>query len=324
MVNALSSEAVPDVENKKRVTQRIAERVLFSMSAWAALGVGVLLALPALFCITHFDPDLPGAGAVAGPAVGATLLIFALLVLKGLVVLQPNQAVVCLFLGAYRGTLARPGFWWINPFYSREKVSLRLKTEESGPLKVNDAVGNPVEIGAVIIWRVSEAACALLEVDDYQDYVAAQSETTLRVLASQYPYDPTEQPDTTGHPPEHPIHSGLTLRDGSDALAGLLLNELQQRMVSVGIEIVEARISHLAYAPEIAGAMLRKQAASAVISARRIITEGAVAIIDDALNSLEKRMGAPLPPEQRAAMISNLLVVLIGDREATPTVNAGM
>ncbi|GAN60680.1 membrane protein [Acetobacter cibinongensis] len=317
-----SSPAYP--EKSENTGQKIVEHTLRPVSAWVALGGCVGLGLIAAFCLTLSAAQFSPAMTALGPVIGFLCLIVAALLLKGLIILQPNQAAVCLFFGSYKGTLTQSGFWWLNPFYSCNKVSLRLKTEECGPLKVNDAVGNPVEIGAVIIWRVSQAARALLDVENYSGYVSAQSETTLRLLASQYPYDPTEQQNAVDHAPEHPIHTGLTLRDGSDTLASLLLKELKQRMAPVGIDVVDARISHLAYAPEIASAMLRKQAASAVISARRIITEGAVAIIDDALSNLESRMGHELPPEQRAAMISNLLVVLIGDREATPTLNTGL
>ena len=305
----------------------ITEYTFRAISAWPVLATCLALVLAGawLFYLAGHPPIL----SPALPVVGIACFLLTFFLLKGLIILQPNEAAVCLLFGKYKGTLTQAGFCWLNPFYTRQKLSLRLKTQETGPLKVNDAVGNPVEIGAVIIWRVAQAARATLEVDNYGLYVSAQSETALRLLASRHPYDPTEQQDTqpktgTGVPAPADALSSITLRDGSDVLAGILLQELQLRMAPVGIDVVEARISHLAYAPEIAGAMLRKQAASAVIAARRVITQGAVSIIDDALADLEARMGHQLEPQQRAAMISNLLVVLIGDREATPTVNTGL
>lgn len=308
---------------------RIIERPARAVSAWIVLALCIGLLVVGLALIA--SAGAPSTPAESVPALlGIACFLPIPVLLKGLIILQPNEAAVCLLFGNYKGTLTDAGFRWVNPLYSRIKLSLRLKTQETGPLKVNDAVGNPVEIGAVVIWRVAQAARATLEVENYDRYVSAQSETTLRLLASRHPYDPTEQYDaftpqgTSASDTVSDTYSAITLRDGSDVLAGLLLQELQLRMAPVGIEVVDARISHLAYAPEIAGAMLRKQAANAVIAARRVITRGAVSIIEDALADLEGRMDHRLEPEQRAAMISNLLVVLIGDREATPVVNAGL
>ena len=215
------------------------------------------------------------------------------------------------------------------------KVSRRLETLESGPLKVNDAVGNPIDIGAVIVWRVEDAAKALLEVASYASYVKAQSETALRRMVSVHPYDQveTEEADRQGEPPASgagkPGHdrapvSTVSLRDGGDAVIEALLQEIRARMEPIGVSVLEARISHLAYSSEIAGAMLRKQAASAVLAARRMIVRGAVSIVEDALDELDrKKLAEALDPERKAAMISNLLVVLVGDREVTPVINTG-
>jgi regulator of protease activity HflC (stomatin/prohibitin superfamily) len=237
--------------------------------------------------------------------------------------------------GSYVGTEHRPGFWWINPFNSKRKISRRLETLESGPLKVNDAVGNPIDIGAVIVWRVEDAAKALLEVGSYANYVKAQSETALRRMASVHPYDLVEadeavrqgeRPTSGTEKPDHdhtPV-STVSLRDGGDAVIEALLHEIRTRMEPIGVSVLEARISHLAYSSEIAGAMLRKQAASAVVAARRMVVKGAVSIVGDALSELDKKQLADaLDPERKAAMISNLLVVLVGDREVTPVINTG-
>jgi regulator of protease activity HflC (stomatin/prohibitin superfamily) len=201
-------------------------------------------------------------------------------------------------------------------------LSRRLETLESGPLKVNDAVGNPIDIGAVIVWRVEDAAKALLEVASYPSYVKAQSETALRRMVSVHPYDQVETEEAAKQG-ERPI-STVSLRDGGDAVIEALLQEIRARMEPIGVSVLEARISHLAYSSEIAGAMLRKQAASAVVAARRMIVRGAVSIVEDALDELDKKkLSDALDPERKAAMISNLLVVLVGDREVTPVINTG-
>jgi regulator of protease activity HflC (stomatin/prohibitin superfamily) len=220
-------------------------------------------------------------------------VVIAVGVVKGLVVLQPNESLVCLLFGSYVGTEHRPGFWWVNPFNSKRKISRRLETLESGPLKVNDAVGNPIDIGAVIVWRVEDAAKALLEVSSYASYVKAQSETGLRRMVSVHPYDlvETEEAERQGEIPAggagKPGHdqtpvSAVSLRDGGDAIIEALLQEIRARMEPIGVSVLEARISHLAYSSEIAGAMLRKQAASAMVAARRMIVRGAVSIVEDA------------------------------------------
>jgi regulator of protease activity HflC (stomatin/prohibitin superfamily) len=290
-----------------------------------------LIAVSCWLAYTGFDTS-------GHPLVGAWIALLAFVVgvvmLRGLVVLQPNKSLVCLLFGSYVGTEHRPGFWWVNPFNSKNKVTRRLETLECGPLKVNDAVGNPVDIGAVIVWRVEDAAKALLEVGSYPSYVKAQSETALRRMASVHPYDlveaeeavqgerPTSQMEKSDR--DHLPAPTVSLRDGGDAIIEALLQEIRTRMEPIGVSVLEARISHLAYSSEIAGAMLRKQAASAVVAARRMVVKGAVSIVEDALGELDKKKLADgLDPERKAAMISNLLVVLVGDREVTPVINTG-
>jgi regulator of protease activity HflC (stomatin/prohibitin superfamily) len=304
-----------------------ADEPLLAVNGYLMLLLGLLgLAASAWYGAGGFDRVAPYRIAVGGVGILAAFVW-----LKGLVVLQPNESIVCLLFGSYAGTKHTAGFWWVNPFNSTKKVSRRLETLESGPLKVNDAVGNPVDIGAVIVWRVEDAAKATLEVHDYQSYVKAQSETALRRLASAHPYDQGEAEDALrqgvarvdAEAKENP-RTTLSLRDGGDAISANLLAELRSRMEPIGIAVIEARISHLAYASEIAGAMLRKQAAGAVVAARRLVVKGAVSIVENALAELDqKALGAGLDPEKRAAMIANLLVVLVSDREAVPVINTG-
>jgi regulator of protease activity HflC (stomatin/prohibitin superfamily) len=300
----------------------VVDRDLKAVNGYVMLAIGLaLIALLAWLISTGFDKD--------GYAISRfwlcllAILIIAAATAKGLVILQPNESLVCLLFGSYVGTEHRPGLWWVNPFNSKTKVSRRLQTLESGPLKVNDAAGNPVDIGAVVVWRVEDAAKALLEVGSYTDYVKAQSETALRRMASVHPYDEVEAEEAVEQGGHQPITT-VSLRDGGDAIIETLLNEIRTRMAPIGVSVVEARISHLAYSSEIAGAMLRKQAASAVVAARRMVVKGAVSIVEDALRELDqKKLADALDPERKAAMISNLLVVLVGDREVTPVINTG-
>ena len=316
------------------VRSAFADKELLAVNGYAMLAIG-LASIAFLFCLSYirFDPhdgSLVRAWIALSPIIIAVLL--AIGVLKGLVVLQPNESLVCLLFGSYVGTQHRPGFWWVNPFNSKNKVSRRLETLESGPLKVNDAVGNPIDIGAVIVWRVEDAAKALLEVASYASYVKSQSETALRRMVSVHPYDlvETEEAERQGEPltgetgkPNESV-STVSLRDGGDAIIEALLQQLRARMEPIGVAVLEARISHLAYSSEIASAMLRRQAASAVVAARRMIVKGAVSIVEDALNELDrKKLADALDPERKATMISNLLVVLVGDREVTPVINTG-
>jgi regulator of protease activity HflC (stomatin/prohibitin superfamily) len=258
-------------------------------------------------------------------------LFIPFLALPGLTILQPNESLVCLLFGSYVGTEHRAGLWWINPFYTQKRVSRRLHTLECGPLKVNDAIGNPIDIAAVVVWRVDDAAKAVLEVVQYEAYVKAQSETALRRMASTHPYDNIEieesvwQDETlAGDTAIRKPIPVMTLRDGGDEVGESLMRELGSRMRPIGIAVDEARISHLAYSSEIASTMLRRQAAGAVVAARRLVVKGAVSIVEEALKELDRKgISEGLDSERKAAMISNLLVVLVSDHEVTPIINTG-
>jgi regulator of protease activity HflC (stomatin/prohibitin superfamily) len=238
------------------------------------------------------------------------LIALAIFIMKGLFVVAPNEARVLQLFGDYAGTAKVPGLRWANPFYTRKRISLRVRNFESGRLKVNDAEGNPIEIAAVVVWRVVETAEATFEVDDYENYVRVQSEAALRNAATSYPYDSHE---------EHVV----SLRGSTSAVADHLQQEVQKRLNKAGVEVIEARISHLAYAPEIAAAMLQRQQAGAIIAARQRIVEGAVGMVEMALEMLSHKAIVQLDEERKAAMVSNLLVVLCGEKAAQPIVNTG-
>jgi regulator of protease activity HflC (stomatin/prohibitin superfamily) len=301
----------------------VVDKELKAANGYIMMAIGLVL-IAACAWLTYGGYDKDG---YAAPRVWfflPAIVIVAVALAKGLVVLQPNESLVCMLFGSYVGSEHRPGLWWVNPFNSKNKISRRLQTLAVGPLKVNDAAGNPVDIGAVVVWRVEDAARALLEVGSYTDYVRAQSETALRRMASVHPYDEVEALEQQGEKPATMPISTVTLRDGGDAIIETLLKEIRTRMEPIGVTVVEARISHLAYSSEIAGAMLRKQAASAVVAARRMVVKGAVSIVEEALKELDqKKLADALDPERKAAMISNLLVVLVGDREVTPVINTG-
>ncbi len=228
----------------------------------------------------------------------------------GLTVVNPNQAKVVQLFGRYKGSLKEQGFWWVNPLTTRRRVSLRVRNFESGKLKVNDHIGNPIEIAAVVVWRVVETAEAVFHVDDYEHFVHVQSEAAVRNLASSYPYDAHEE-------------GQMSLRSSAGEVAVRLRAEIHERLEKAGVEVIESRISHLAYAPEIANAMLRRQQASAIIAARQKIVEGAVGMVEMALEQLSAKHVVTLDEERKASMVSNLLVVLCSDRDAQPVVNAG-
>src|SRR5438876_2855649 len=230
--------------------------------------------------------------------------------LGGFFVVNPNEGRVLQLFGAYRGTVRTAGLRWASPFFTKKAVSLRVRNFESGKLKVNDLDGNPVEIAAVVVWRVVDTAEAVFEVDSYEDYVKVQTESAIRNLATRYPYDMHD-------------NEKVSLRGNTASVAGDLKHEIQDRLAKAGVEVIEARISHLAYAPEIAAVMLRRQQAAAIIAARARIVEGAVGMVDMALQLLSKSNVVQLDEERKAAMVSNLLVVLCADREAQPVVNTG-
>jgi regulator of protease activity HflC (stomatin/prohibitin superfamily) len=248
--------------------------------------------------------------AVAQVAMGVTVALLGGFILCGLYSLQPNEAMAILLFGDYRGTDRKAGLRWVLPWYSRKKISLRVRNLTSDKLKVNDKRGNPIEIAANVVWRVEDSAQALFDVDDFQEFVNIQVDTGLRDLASHYAYD---------HGEEHE----LTLRADAEDVAARLREELVGRVKVAGVVIDEARLAHLAYAPEIAGAMLKRQQAEAVLAARRLIVKGAVGMVESALTDLGERQVVELDEDRKAAMVSNLLVVLCADREAQPVVNTG-
>jgi hypothetical protein len=228
----------------------------------------------------------------------------------GLTVVNPNQAKVVTLFGVYKGSIKAPGFWWVNPLTTRRQLSLRVRNFESGKLKVNDHDGNPIEIAAVVVWRIVETFEAVFNVDDYEHFVHVQTEAAVRILATTYAYDAHED-------------GRLSLRSSVVEISDRLRQEVHDRLAKAGIEVIEARISHLAYAPEIAGAMLRRQQASAVIAARQKIVEGAVGMVEMALQEISRKGVVQLDEERKAAMVSNLLVVLCSERGVEPVVNTG-
>ncbi len=254
-------------------------------------------------------------GVSTGPeflaAVGIIVFIGYIFILPGFFTIQPNEAMVLILFGKYVGTVKNAGWHWANPFYTKKKISLRSRNINGEKIKVNDEMGNPIEIAAVIVWRVENTAEAVFDVDNYVDYVSVQSESALRHLAGLYPYDNTEDNHT------------ISLRGSADEVSEALKDELQQRLGKAGVIVEEARLSHLAYAPEIAAAMLQRQQAAAIIAARQKIVEGAVGMVQMALNKLNESSIVELDEEKKAAMVSNLLVVLCGEKSTQPVINTG-
>ena len=319
------------------------ERPMQVASGWVYLPIDIILLIGAPALLIY---SIAAGAAQNGPPVwglfvpAVLLLILGVIMVFGFFTLQPNEARVCVLFGEYVGTVRDSGFHWGNPFYSngpgttrtaegavaaesgargrgaakktwsRNKISLRVRNFNSDRLKVNDKRGNPIEIGAVIVWRVDDTAQAMFDVDDYESYVSVQSESALRHLASQYAYD-------------HGEDNEVTLRSGVDEVSQALRVELQERLHKAGVVVEEARLTHLAYAPEIAQAMLRRQQAEAIIAARQKIVHGAVSMVDMALRELEEKAVVRLDDERKAAMVSNLLVVLCGESEVHPVVNTG-
>ena len=242
--------------------------------------------------------------------IGLVLGVLTLAMCAGFLIINPNQAAVAQLFGEYVGSVKEEGFWWMNPFYMKHRISLRIRNFESGHLKVNDRDGNPIEIAAVVVWKIVDSAEALFNVDDYENFVRVQSESALRNMATSYPYDAHQD-------------GVLSLRGSTGEVAEKLKGEIQERLSKAGVEVIEARVSHLAYAPEIASAMLRRQQANAIIAARQRIVEGAVGMVEMALERLNRNGIVHLDEERKAAMVSNLLVVLCGERAAQPVVNTG-
>ncbi|GAB3266660.1 SPFH domain-containing protein [Larkinella harenae] len=277
------------------------EKPLTSTSGYILLLIAVILL------------GVSGYGFVSGAiALGVIAFLVSVAIMSGLVVINPKEGVVTTFFGDYTGTMRQTGLRWANPFYNRRKISLRARNLNGQTLKVNDKMGNPIEIAAVVVWQVADSAKALFEVDDYTLFVQIQSEAAVRHLASTCSYDSMEDEDAT-----------VTLRDSTGQINLLLEQELNERLARAGVDVIEARISHLAYAPEIAGAMLQRQQATAVVSARKQIVEGAVGMVEMALARLAEKEVVALDEERKAAMVSNLLVVLCGEKSVNPVVNTG-
>lgn len=296
------------------------------MNGWLMLPFPFILIISAIWIFAHAAERTRNPGMIIVAAIG--LIILAGLIFIGFFTLQPNEARLLVLFGSYKGTVRKSGFHWANPFYSRGikwetsltgtkivagskfKVSLRLRNFAGEKLKVNDKSGNPIEIAAVVVWKIEDTAKALFDVDNYDNYVVVQSESAVRHLASSFRYD-------------HGENDEVTLRGGGDEISNFLLSELQSRLSKAGVVVEEARLTHLAYAPEIANSMLRRQQAEAVIAARKTIVRGAVSMVEDALRELEDKRIIEMDAERKAAMVGNLLVVLCGESEAHPVINAG-
>ncbi|MCV6629858.1 MAG: SPFH domain-containing protein [Flavobacteriaceae bacterium] len=235
-----------------------------------------------------------------------------LVMLRGFFVVNPNSSKVLVLFGAYKGTVRENGFFWTNPFYSRQKISLRARNFDSDRVKVNDKIGNPIMINVILVWQVLDTYKAAFDVDDYQEFVKVQTDAAVRKLAGSYPYDNFDD-----------AQAELTLRSGMDEVNEALENEITERLAIAGIRVMEARIGYLAYAPEIASAMLKRQQAVAIVAARKKIVEGAVGMVEDALEQLTRDNIIDFDEDKKASMVSNLMVVLCGDKEAVPVVNAG-
>lgn len=290
--------------------QELEEREMWEVNGFVALIL--VLAAVAFGIYLLIASGIPERGSIPseGFILGLAILILSCSAFAGFFVVQPNEAKVFTFLGRYVGSARGAGFSWTNPLAKKMSISMRVRNFETDTMKVNDAQGNPIEIGAVIVWRVIDSAKALYNVQNYSDFVSVQSETSLRVLAGHFPYDSTD-------------HTVESLRGSQDEVADELRKQLKDRLAQAGVEVDEARLSHLAYAPEIAQAMLRRQQAEAVIAARRLIVDGAVGMVKMALDDLESQGVVQLDNERRAAMVNNLLVSLVSENEAQPVINTG-
>ena len=282
------------------------EKVKKVASGYPMLVILLLLQLATIYWIVTAVRNYAIAAVIGGVIAAIVVLVLWI----GFFMVNPNEAKVLQLFGKYIGTAKDPGLRWANPFLAKRAVSLRVRNFESGKLKVNDSTGNPIEIAAVVVWKVVDSAEAVFEVDDYEEFVTIQSEAALRNLATTYPYEAHNDGD-------------VALRSDPQQIAGALRSEIQARLEKAGVEVIEARISHLAYAPEIANAMLRRQQASAIIAARTQIVDGAVGMVEMALDKLAEKHVLELDEERKATMVSNLLVVLCSEHDAQPVLNTG-
>lgn len=277
------------------------EKLLKPISGYLILFLSILSV--AAFLYLSFKLSYPGILILL--AIPATCLV-------GLIAVEPNSSRVLTLFGEYKGTVRANGFFWVNPFYMKKKISLRARNIDSVPIKVNDKLGNPIKIGVVLVWRVRDTFKAAFEVDNYENFVSVQSESAIRKLAGLYPYDAFDDDE-----------ADMSLRSGGEEINHKLEEELTERLNIAGIEVMEARISHLAYSEEIAGAMLQRQQATAIVAARMKIVDGAVGMVEMALDQITAKNMVQFDEEKKAAMISNLMVVLCGDKAANPIINAG-
>ncbi|WP_337103142.1 SPFH domain-containing protein [Paenibacillus sp. YIM B09110] len=284
------------------------EKKSWYVSGYMALLVSIIAVIGGIVLFVNEAPVDDPSELLIG--IGVFLVFFAIICLSSLMIVQPNEAKVVTFFGTYKGTVVESGLWMVLPLTNKKNVSLKVRNFNSQTLKVNDAEGNPVEIGAVVVFKVQDTASATFDVDNYERFVEIQSETAVRHIAAQYPYDTYGTDDV------------LSLRGNADEVAAELLKELQTRLVVAGVQVLETRLTHLAYAPEIASAMLQRQQAMAIVAARQKIVEGAVGMVDMALKQLEEN-GIELDTERRAAMVNNLMVAIVSDRSATPVINTG-
>jgi regulator of protease activity HflC (stomatin/prohibitin superfamily) len=302
------TQAIADVPEMP--APRVREFTAHSIGGGLALLLG-LLGLLAGAGLIALATSVDGSGAKAGLIIGGILIgLAAFLAMCGLNMVAPGEARVVQLFGRYRGTIRQDGLRWVNPFTSRTKISTRVRNHETAVLKVNDAYGNPIELAAVVVWRVEDTAQAIFEVDDYIEFVSTQTEAAVRHIAIEYPYDAHEE-------------DGLSLRGNAEEITEKLAVELHARVEAAGVQIIESRFTHLAYAPEIASAMLQRQQAGAVVAARRQIVDGAVGMVEAAIARITERDIVELDSERKAAMVSNLMVVLCGDRAAQPVLNTG-
>ena len=290
------------LEYQASVTERVREPAAGLPTLVMLLGALVACAVSFVGGVASQEPILVGLAVICG--------IVVMFLLSGMFIVNPNEAKVLVLFGRYAGSVRQPGMYWANPFFRRTSISLRIHNFESAKLKVNDHDGNPIEIAAIVVWRVVDSAEATFEVEDYRDYVRVQSESAVRGLATLHPYDAHQE-------------AQLSLRGSTAEVAEQLKAEIQERVSKAGVEVSEARISHLAYSPEIAAAMLRRQQASAIIAARQKIVEGAVSMVEMALHQLTERKIVEMDEERKATMVSNLMVVLCSEHNAQPVLNMG-
>ncbi|MGW6573217.1 SPFH domain-containing protein [Streptomyces sp. NPDC054945] len=296
--------------NKNATPDGVREFTARSVGGGLALLLGLLGLLAGAGLIVTGAVLAAVAAKVALIALGVLLSLASTFAMSGLNTVAPGEARVVQLFGRYRGTIRADGLRWVNPLTSREKISTRVRNHETAVLKVNDAYGNPIELAAVVVWRVEDTARATFEVEDFTEFVETQAEAAVRHIAIEYPYDAHEE-------------GGLSLRGNAEEITEKLAVELRDRVDAAGVHIIESRFTHLAYAPEIASAMLQRQQAGAVVAARKQIVEGAVGMVELALTRLAEQDIVDLDPERKAAMVSNLMVVLCGDRAAQPVVNTG-